>query len=40
MEPMMEWRYMKMQARVMQYMEASSLDPDAVEWRLMIRPAR
>lgn len=39
-QPLMEWRYLQMQARVMHFMEGSSLDPAAQSWRLIIRPAR
>lgn len=38
--PNPDWRYVKLPARTIVFLEGNALDRDAVEWRLEMRPAR
>ena len=38
--PQMQWRRLALMARVEHFLEGSSIDDTAVDWRLVVRPAR
>ncbi len=40
LEPAMDWRYLAMPSKAQVFMEGSSLDNNAVDWRLTIKPAK
>lgn len=40
LRPQMDWQYQTLAGRTQAFLRGSSLDPDAADWRLEIRPAR